>query len=105
MILIPEPTPTSLPPMVQGYLLGFISVSCFWTGLFFLKFWKQTRDSLFLCFAISFFIEGLNRASILMLEKPNEGKPYIYLVRMVAALIILGAILAKNRGSRERPRV
>lgn len=100
--MMQAPSPTSLPPAWQGYLLGFISVSSLWAGLFFLKFWKQTRDSLFLVFAISFFIEALNRACMLLLVKPNEGSPFIYLVRMVAALLILSAILYKNYGNRQR---
>lgn len=102
MTFTPEPVASSLKPILQGFLLGCISVSCLWAALFFLKFWRQTRDSLFLAFAISFFIEGVNRAAITLLDRPNEGSPSIYLVRMVAALLILGAILYKNYGGRQR---
>ena len=97
---ITPPSPTTLPPILQGYLLGFISLASFVAGLFFLKFWKQTRDSLFLLFAIAFFLEGGNRVALLFVAAANEGSPAIYLVRMVAALLILAAILHKNAGRR-----
>jgi len=68
-------------------------------GLFFLKFWRKTRDNLFLAFAASFLMEGLNRTAVLLVEKPNEGSPLIYFIRFVSFLIILAAILRKNYGS------
>ena len=85
--------------MVEGFLLGLISMASLTAGFFFLKFWRRSRDPFFLAFAASFFIEGLNRLSILFLEHPNEGNPWIYLVRLVSFLLILVAILRKNSAS------
>jgi uncharacterized membrane protein HdeD (DUF308 family) len=83
---------------MEAFLLGVIATSSLTAGVFFLKFWKKTRDSLFLAFGLAFVVEGLNRCAFLFLAKPNEGNPYIYGVRLVAFLIILGAILYKNYG-------
>jgi len=88
--------------MIQGFLLGIIVASSVMAGIFFLKFWKRTRDFLFLAFAIAFIIEGLSRASVLLLAKPNEGSPWIYVVRLLASLLILFAILKKNYGSKDQ---
>ncbi len=44
-------------------------------GVFFLSFWRDTRDSLFLAFAVAFVMEGLNRTSMLLISKPNEVNP------------------------------
>jgi uncharacterized membrane protein HdeD (DUF308 family) len=85
--------------MLESFLLGVIATSSFIAGVFFLKFWKQTHDSLFLAFAITFIIEGLNRCAVLLLEKPNEGSPVIYIVRLFAFLLILWAIVKKNYGT------
>jgi uncharacterized membrane protein HdeD (DUF308 family) len=85
--------------MVEGFLLGVITTASFVAGIFFLKFWRNTRDSFFLAFAASFLIEGLNRTAILFLDRPNEGSPWIYLVRLLAFLFLLGAIIKKNYGS------
>jgi len=82
--------------VVQGFLLGVISASALTAGVFFLKFWRATRDSFFLAFAAAFIIEGLNRAAILLLARPSEGNAAIYLVRLLSYLLILAAILKKN---------
>jgi uncharacterized membrane protein HdeD (DUF308 family) len=83
---------------VDPFLLGVIATASLTAGVFFLKFWSKTRDSLFLAFGLAFVIEGLNRCAVLMLARPNEGSPYIYGVRLLAFLIILTAILHKNYG-------
>jgi uncharacterized membrane protein HdeD (DUF308 family) len=84
--------------ILEAFLLGVIATSSVTAGVFFLKFWKKTRDSLFLAFGLAFVVEGLNRCTVLFLAKPNEGSPYIYIVRLLAFLLILGAILHKNYG-------
>ena len=84
--------------MIQAFLLGVIATSSLTAGVFFLKFWQQTRDSFFLAFALAFIIEGLNRCAVLLLAKPDEYSPYIYAVRLLAFLLILAAILRKNYG-------
>ena len=80
--------------VIEAFMLGVIATS-------FLKFWSKTRDSLFLAFGVAFLIEGLNRCAFLSLARPNEGNPYIYLVRLLSFLLILGAILYKNYGKAE----
>jgi hypothetical protein len=86
--------------MVESFLLGVIATTSLTAGVFFLKFWKQTHDSLFLAFGIAFIVEALNRCAVLFVDKPNEGSPFTYIVRLFAFLLILGAILKKNYGSR-----
>ena len=83
--------------MINGFLLGVIATASLTAGLFFLRFWRDTRDSLFLAFAVAFIIEGFNRSALLLLKHPNEGSPWIYLVRLFAFLIILAGIVNKNR--------
>ena len=85
---------------IEAFLLGVVALTSLMAGLFFLKFWRRTRDSLFLAFAIAFFIEGANRVASLNASKPNEGTAWIYTVRLFAFLIILGGILYKNYGTR-----
>ncbi|HKR85907.1 MAG TPA: DUF5985 family protein [Terriglobales bacterium] len=83
--------------MIEGFLLGIIATSSVTAGIFFLRFWRDTRDSLFLTFAIAFIAEGLNRTAMLILKQPNEGSTWIYLVRFFAFLLILVGIVNKNR--------
>ena len=82
--------------MIDGFLLGVIATAFLTAGVFFLRFWRDTRDWFFLAFAASFLVEGLNRCALLLVDKPNEGSPWIYIVRLFAFLLILVAILRKN---------
>ena len=86
--------------MIEGFLLGIIVTTSITAAAFFWKFWRQTRDTLFLAFAAAFFIEGVNRIAFLFIEAPNEGSPAIYVVRLIAFLLILSAIVRKNWGAR-----
>jgi hypothetical protein len=84
--------------MLNGFLLGVIVTCSLTAAAFFYRFWRRTRDLLFLAFAASFLIEGVNRLGFLFLEAPNEGAPHLYVVRLISYLLILLAILHKNRG-------
>ncbi len=84
---------------IEGFLLGVVAITSLIAGLFFLKYWKHTRDSLFLAFALAFFIEGINRVALLFVTRANEANPWIYWVRFFAFLLILAAIVKKNYGS------
>jgi uncharacterized membrane protein HdeD (DUF308 family) len=77
-------------------LLGAISMASLIAGLFFLRFWKDTGDRFFLFFAVSFLIEGVNRAALGLTTDPNEGRPFFYFVRFLSFLLILIAIIQKN---------
>jgi hypothetical protein len=83
--------------MMDGFLLGMIVTASFVAGGFFAKFWRATRDPLFLYFAAAFLLEGLNRMVFLGLDRPNEGNAYVYIVRLVSYVLILMAIINKNR--------
>lgn len=72
------------------------------TGLFFLKFWKQSRDRLFSLFAIAFFILAGQRFALALTTQNSEGTVLLYAVRLVAFLLILAAIVDKNRTSQRQ---
>jgi len=83
--------------MIEGFLLGVIVTASLAVSAFFLKFWRQTRDKLFLGFSAAFAIEGVNRIAFLLVDHPDEGNPAIYTVRLFSYLLILAAIVNKNR--------
>ena len=89
--------------MIEAFLLGAIATASFTAGVFFLKFWTATRDLLFLAFAVFFLVEGINRVALLLVTRPNEGSPWIYVVRLLALALILGAIVRKNYGGKGYP--
>lgn len=75
---------------IMGYLVA---------GLFFLKFWARTRDSLFAVFAASFWLMALNSTLAVVLDIPHENQAILYLLRLAAFLLIIIAIVRKNMGS------
>jgi hypothetical protein len=83
--------------MIEGFLLGVIVCASLASAGFFLKFWKQTGDPLFLSFGAAFLIEGGNRIFFLFLDAPDEGHPFLFAIRLVSYLLILAAIAQKNR--------
>jgi Family of unknown function (DUF5985) len=72
-------------------------------GLFFLRFWRETRDRLFLIFAGAFWLLGLQRLALAFSRNMVEDDTGLYLVRLFAFLLILGAIVDKNRSSTQPP--
>lgn len=77
-------------------LSGAITMASLVIALFFLRFWRNTRDRFFLYFAASFLIEGLHRVYSALNDAGGEDSPLHYLIRLLAYGLILWAILEKN---------
>jgi uncharacterized membrane protein len=72
-------------------------------ALFFVKFWRRTGDRLFLAFAASFLLMGLVPLLTNLMHVPREEQSPFYLIRLVAFLIIICAIVAKSRPVSKQP--
>lgn len=82
--------------MLVPFLAG-ATVMGFWlAGLFFLRFWKNTRDGLFLAFTFAFWLLGMNQALLSFSDIPVEERSPLYLLRLTAFVLILIAIWRKN---------
>ena len=79
-----------------SYLLGAMAMGCFAASLFFFRFYRDTRDRLFLWFGISFLVESFNRSLAALQVFPPEDPPLYYGIRLLAYLLILWAIGEKN---------
>jgi hypothetical protein len=66
-------------------------------ALFFLRFWRTTRDRLFVVFSAAFWLLALQRLALGLLEPLEEWRTGWYLLRLLAFLLILGALVDKNR--------
>lgn len=91
---------TSMGPIVQAYASGVLTLGFLAVGLFFLKFWRRTRDGLFLAFAVAFALLAANAAATTLLNVPSESQGYVYLLRLAAFVLIIAAVLRKNFGRR-----
>ena len=82
---------------MQDVVMGAVAAGCAFAGLFFFRFWHQTRDRFFLFFAGSFWLEALNRVALAVVPHASEQELLFYLVRLVSYGLILTAIWQKNR--------
>jgi len=85
---------------LYGFLSGAVAFGFFVCGLFFLRFWRRTRDAFFLPFALAFALLGAGQSILALAKIPTEERGPIYLIRLAAFALILLAILRKNRSSR-----
>ena len=49
---------------MKQVLMGRLAMACAVAALFFLRFWRQTRDRLFALFAVAFAVLGVNRVGL-----------------------------------------
>jgi len=82
------------------FLSGAVTMAYAVASLFFLRFWRRTRDRLFLAFAAAFLLLVLNAVLLTISNVPIENRAIYYLLRLLAFLIIIGAVIQKSRSSR-----
>jgi hypothetical protein len=82
---------------LYDFLSGAVTLGFVLCGLHFLGFWKRTRDSLFLAFAFAFWLLGLNQALLALADIPVEERSWVYLLRLAAFVLLIVAVVAKNR--------
>lgn len=81
---------------ISVLLSGAIAMGFAAAALFFLRFWWESRDRLFLMFAIALFVLSAGRIILSLLYDLQEERILLYLIRLAGFLIILGAIVDKN---------
>jgi hypothetical protein len=82
---------------VEQFLMGSIAMASTIAALFFLRFWRDTRDRLFAMFALAFVLLGLTRFGLALSAQESEGQTHWYWLRLAAFVLILVAIADKNR--------
>ena len=82
---------------LYDFLSGAVAFGFLVCALFFLRFWRRTRDGLFLAFALSFGLLGIGQATLTLADIPTENRGAIYLIRLAAFALIFAAIIRKNR--------
>jgi hypothetical protein len=83
----------SVIQLISGALIaGYLTI-----GLFFLRYWKSTHDRLLILFASAFGILAFERILLAITHPTTEDALYLYIVRLIAFIIILIAIVDKNR--------
>ena len=84
--------------LAYHFLSGSVMMASFTVALFFVRYWRKSRDRLFLFFCVAFLIFGLERVLIAWSGDPNsERTAALYLIRCLGFVLILAGIVDKNR--------
>lgn len=83
--------------MLLDFLSGAVAMGFVLAGLFFLRFWRRTRDRLFLAFAIAFGLLGVAQAAFTLGSVIVEERSWLFLLRLAAFSLILLSVWLKNR--------
>jgi hypothetical protein len=78
------------------FLAGAAALGYALAAVFFLRFWRATRDRLFLAFAAAFALLAANQVLAALIEAGDERTPFVYSLRVLGFLLILAAIVDKN---------
>lgn len=82
---------------INALLTGAIAMAALVAALFFLRFWRHTGDRFFLCFAVAFVLEAVHRLLWVLAPLRDPDSPEYYLIRLSSYVLILVAIVDKNR--------
>jgi peptidoglycan/LPS O-acetylase OafA/YrhL len=81
------------------FLNGVTAAGSLAVGLFFLRLFRETRDRFFVLFGLAFWMLALNSLVLIWAAPASEDRHYFYIGRLLAFLLIIAAIIDKNRSS------
>ena len=86
---------------MNDFLWGAIAALCLGIAVRFAWFWRNTRDRLFALFGLAFTALASYWILLEALHPADEVRHWFYLLRLLAFVLILVAIVDKNLARRE----
>jgi hypothetical protein len=86
-----------MSPDLTAFCYGIAFAAALSAGLFFLQFWRRSGDALFAWFAAAFALFAVQYLALAISNPDAETRPYYYMVRLLAFLLIIAGVLQKNR--------
>jgi hypothetical protein len=90
-------------PHLIAILQAITATGAWVAGLIFFRFWRETGDRLLALFAFAFWLLSASWLLLAVLDPTDEARPYVYAVRLLGFLLIIAAVVDKNRHRRQRP--
>lgn len=87
---------------VNEFIAGASTMGYVVVAMFFLRFWRQTADRLFAIFSAAFWLLAAGRLVVSAVQVADDNVHYLYLLRLCAYVLIIYAIIDKNRGREKR---
>lgn len=78
---------------------GVLAMASLVAALFFLRYWRATRERLFGFFSLAFVGMAINWTVLAIIDQPVDEarQANAYIIRLVAFVILLIGIIDKNR--------
>jgi len=83
-------------------LAGAVAMGFATIGVFFLRFWRTSRERLFLAFAAAFWLMSVGQILSAAQRIVREDLAIVYLPRLAAFSLIIFAIVRKNLADRAK---
>ncbi|MGH8219596.1 MAG: DUF5985 family protein [Steroidobacteraceae bacterium] len=88
---------------MRMFVWGLLTMACTVAAIFFFHYWRVSRERLFAYFTVAFAAMALDWLGHAFVPDPtNSLRPEVYAVRLFAFIVILIAIIDKNRNARRR---
>lgn len=81
-------------------LRGALALASWVAGLFFLRFWRLSRDRLFVFLCAAFWLLAINWLSLAVVHWVPEIRHEAFVIRLLAFVLIIIGVIDKNRRGR-----
>lgn len=85
---------------MREFLWGMLTATHLVAALFFLRSWRTSGDRFFAYFAAAFAAMAAEWAALAVTPQADPTRYYLYVVRLLAFVLIIVGIAAKNRAAR-----
>jgi hypothetical protein len=82
---------------MRHFLWGALAMTSVIASIFFMRYFRLTRDRLFVFFSIAFLVMALNWIGLAIADPSIETRHQVYVLRLLAFVLILIGIIDKNR--------
>jgi hypothetical protein len=85
---------------MRQFLWGVLAMASVVVALFFLHYWRASRDRLFAFFALAFAAMALDWVGHVFVAPADPFRAEVYVGRLLAFVLIIIGIIDKNRQAR-----
>jgi Na+/proline symporter len=82
---------------VNQFLWGVLAALSLVVAIFFWKFWRRTRDAVFMGLALGFALLTVHWAALGVVNPSDETRHYLYVVRFFGFIVMIAGVVEKNR--------
>lgn len=87
---------------MRSFLWGVLAMACVVAAMFFFQYWRMSRDRLFAYFSLAFAAMSVDWLGHALVASTDPARAEVYVIRLFAFVLIIVAIVDKNRQARRR---